>query len=177
MSTPPSERWKLRSTELLTALAASPSGLSSGEAEARLKTYGTNALVATRKLSALRLFVGQVKSPLVLLLVFAGGVSLLAGEWVDAGLALAIVAASSLIGTWREYDAGRAIEKLKSMVVSRTRVLRDGQSTLIASALVVPGDVVLLSAGTLIPADGVLLEANDFFVSQALLTGEALPVE
>ena len=177
MSTPPSERWKLRSTELLTALAASPSGLSSGEAEARLKTYGTNALVATRKLSALRLFVGQVKSPLVLLLVFAGGVSLLAGEWVDAGLALAIVAASSLIGTWREYDAGRAIERLKSMVVSRTRVLRDGQSTLVPSALVVPGDVVLLSAGTLIPADGVLLEANDFFVSQALLTGEALPVE
>jgi len=42
---------------------------------------------------------------------------------------------------------------------------------------VVPGDVVLLSAGSLIPADGVVLEADDFFINQAVLTGETFPVE
>ena len=40
-----------------------------------------------------------------------------------------------------------------------------------------PGDVVLLSAGSLVPADGVILEAADFFVSEAVLTGESFPVE
>ena len=84
MSIPPSARWKLRSAELLAELAANPSGLSSNEAEARLKRYGTNALIATHKLSALRLFIGQVKSPLVLLLVFAAGVSLLSRSEIDA---------------------------------------------------------------------------------------------
>ena len=102
--------------------------------------------------------------------------ALLAGEWVDACLTLLIVAASSAIGTWREFDAGRAIEKLKSLVVAKARVLRDGQSVQIPSSQVVPGDVVLLAAGSLIPADGLLLWPM-IFVSQALLTGESLPVE
>jgi P-type Mg2+ transporter len=41
----------------------------------------------------------------------------------------------------------------------------------------VPGDLVRLSAGDLIPADVRLISSRDLFVSQAALTGEALPVE
>lgn len=171
------ERWKLPAAKLLSELASSEQGLRESEAKARLAQWGENTLQTAKKLSVFRLLFEQIKSPLVLLLVFASGVSLLAGEWVDACLALLIVAASSAIGTWREFDAGRAIEKLKSLVVAKARVLRDGQSVQIPSSQVVPGDVVLLAAGSLIPADGLLLLANDFFVSQALLTGESLPVE
>ena len=36
---------------------------------------------------------------------------------------------------------------------------------------------MVLSAGSLIPADGLVLEANDFFINQAVLTGETFPVE
>lgn len=59
----------------------------------------------------------------------------------------------------------------------KATVLRGGKPQTIPAEAVVPGDVVLLSAGSLIPADGALLEANDFFVSQAVLTGETFPVE
>ena len=56
-------------------------------------------------------------------------------------------------------------------------MLRGGQPQLLPSEQVVPGDVVELTAGSLIPADGIVLEANDFFVNQAVLTGETFPVE
>jgi Mg2+-importing ATPase len=59
----------------------------------------------------------------------------------------------------------------------QSNVVRDGQSSVVLSQQVVPGDVVLLSAGSLIPADGVVIEANDLFVNQAVLTGEVFPVE
>ncbi|MDD5181339.1 MAG: magnesium-translocating P-type ATPase, partial [Gallionellaceae bacterium] len=77
----------------------------------------------------------------------------------------------------QEYRAGRAAERLKQAVVVRATVLRDGQPRNIPMTELVPGDVVLLSAGDLIPADCRLLEAKDFFINQALLTGESYPVE
>ncbi len=98
-------------------------------------------------------------------------------EWTDAGIILGIVAASVAIGFWREFNAGKALERLLARVTLRTRVLRNGTVTTIPAIEVVPGDVVLLGAGSLVPADGVLLEATDFFTSQAVLTGESLPVE
>jgi len=87
------------------------------------------------------------------------------------------VAASVAFGFWREFDAGKAVERLLARVTIRVRVLRDGKAVTIPSAEVVPGDVVLLGAGSLVPADGILLEATDFFACQAVLTGESLPVE
>ena len=92
-------------------------------------------------------------------------------------IVVAIVVASALLSFVQEYSASHAVEKLRAQVTIKTNLLRDGKLQPIPAEEVVPGDVVLLSAGSLIPADGIVLEARDFFVNQAVLTGETFPVE
>jgi Mg2+-importing ATPase len=169
--------WSLTPEQLLSSLHASRNGLQPAEAEQRLKQYGLNTIRARQQATAVRLLLSQFKSPLVLILIFAAIVSGVVGEWVDATIVLAIVLGSSILGFLQEYTASNAVEKLRSQVTIRSNVLRGGQSQTLPSEQVVPGDVVLLSAGSLIPADGIVLEANDFFVNQAVLTGETFPVE
>ena len=125
----------------------------------------------------MRLLLSQFKSPLVLILIFAAIVSGIVGEWMDAAIVLAIVLGSTILGFVQEYTASNAVEKLRSQVTIKSSVLRGGKPQMLPSEQVVPGDVVVLSAGSLIPADGVVLEADDFFVNQAVLTGETFPVE
>src|SRR6185436_15171576 len=81
------------------------------------------------------------------------------------------------IGYTREYQAETAAAALQARVRTHARVVRDGGVVDVPLQVIVPGDVVLLAAGSLIPADGVILEAADFFVSEAVLTGESFPVE
>ena len=158
-------------------LRTAAGGLTPAEAASRLKRYGANALDEKAQATALGLFVNQFKSPLVLILIFASIVSLVASEWIDAAVVLAIVLGSTVLGFVQEYVANTAIEKLRSQVTINASVLRGGQAQTLPSTQVVPGDIVLLSAGSLIPADGVVLGAKDFFVNQAVLTGETFPVE
>ncbi len=169
--------WSVASDKLLTLLTTSEKGLTSSVAEQRLKQYGRNALEEHHQVTALGLFINQFKSPLVLILIFAATISLIVGEWTDASIVLAVVFGSTILGFAQEYSASNAVEKLRSQVTIKSNVLRDGQARMLPSEQIVPGDIVLLSAGSLIPADGILLSANNFFVNQAVLTGETFPVE
>ena len=175
--TVPDTYWHLPAAALMTTLHTPPTGLSPRQAGLRLKRHGPNALKAMKQASAFGLFVSQFKSPLVLILIVASAISLMAAEWVDAGVVLAIVLGSTMLGFAQEYMASSAIDKLRSKITLRTSVLRDGQPRTVASHRLVPGDIVLLSAGSLIPADAVVLDAKDFFVNQAVLTGETFAVE
>jgi magnesium-transporting ATPase (P-type) len=168
----PASYWSLPSEQLLSALQSTGDGLTQAEAENRLKQYGPNALKVRRRSTALGLFLRQLKSPLVLILIFAAVISAFVREWTDAVIVLAVVIGSTRLGFVQEYRAGHAVEKLRSQVTLKSSVLRDGQRRILPSEQVVPGDVVLLSAGSLIPAAGVVLEANDFFIDQAVLTGD-----
>ena len=127
--------------------------------------------------AALRLLARQFRSPLVLILVVAAGLSLFLGEWLDAAIILAIVLGSAALGFAQEYRASAALEALRRRLALTARVLRDGRELVIPAASVAPGDVVLLAAGNLIPADGRIVEARDFLVSEASLTGESFPLE
>ncbi len=169
--------WGLPADQLMAELKTDAGGLSQREAHLRLKRDGPNTLKALKKATALGLLLSQFKSPLVLILIVASGISLAASEWVDAGVVLAIVLGSTMLGFTQEFIAGNAIEKLRSQVTVHSKVLRNGLLKIVPSHQLVPGDIVLLSAGSLIPADAVLLEAKDFFVNQAVLTGETFPVE
>jgi Mg2+-importing ATPase len=169
--------WSLPPEQLVAALGADANGLTIAEAALRLKRYGPNALAVTKKQGAPGLFANQFKSPLVVILIVASIVSLIANEWIDAAVVLAVVFGSTILGFIQEYVASNAIEKLRSQVTINSVVLRGGQAQTMPSTQVVPGDIVMLSAGSLIPADGVVLEAKDFFVNQAVLTGETFPVE
>jgi Mg2+-importing ATPase len=169
--------WSQPPDSLLVALGSTADGLSTAEAQGRLQRFGRNVLEARERETSLKLFLGQFKSPIVLILLFATGVSAVTGEWVDAVIILAIVLGSALLSLSQEYSANTAAEKLRAQVTIKTTVLRDGQPQSLPAGEVVPGDVILLSAGSLVPADGVLLKARDFYVNQAALTGETFPVQ
>ena len=169
--------WTMAADPLIAALHGSAKGLTQMDADTRLKQYGPNSLQTQRQTTWFWLLLSQYKSPLVLILIFASIISAFVGEWTDAVIVLAVVLGSTLLGFVQEYRASNAVEKLRSQVTIKSSVLRGGKPQLLSSEQVVPGDVVLLSAGSLIPADGIVLETNDFFVSQAVLTGETFPVE
>lgn len=109
--------------------------------------------------------------------MIAAFVSVLMHDWVDALIILGIIFISAVLSFVQEYRASHAVEKLRQRVSVKTIVVRNGQIQICSHEEIVQGDVVKLSAGSLIPGDGILLEAKDFFVSQALLTGETFPVE
>ena len=183
MNTPPSfaapsnKFWSQTPQELWSAMQSSLQGLSASEAEQRLDKYGPNVLKARQELTPLKLFLNQFKSPIVLILIFATLLSAFLKDWADAIIILLIVLGSAILSFVQENNAHNAADKLRAQVTLKTEIIRDGQKQSIPTDQVVPGDVVILSAGSLIPADGVVLEAKDFFVSQAVLTGETFPVE
>jgi Mg2+-importing ATPase len=169
--------WSSTAEENLAALHSSPAGLSANEAGERLVKFGPNTIQTKKKASPFGLFLNQFKSPIILILLFATIVSAFLGDITDATIILVIVAGSAVLSFVQEYRASNAVEKLLSQVSVKIPVFRDGKEISIPSEQVVPGDVVHLSAGSLIPADGIVLEATDFFVNQAVLTGETFPVE
>ncbi|MFZ5594177.1 MAG: magnesium-translocating P-type ATPase [Pseudomonadota bacterium] len=169
--------WARPVASLLSDLGATPGGLSNSEAAARLERFGPNVLHVHRERALILQFLSRFRNPLVILLLAASAVSAFTGDVTSFFIISAIVLMSVMLDFIQEYRAGQAAEQLKNEVAVRASVLRDGQPMDVAMDSLVPGDVVLLVAGDLIPADGRLLEARDFFVKQALLTGEPYPVE
>ena len=168
--------WSIPAEALLAQLDTRISGLSSGEARARLDDVGANAIRAGRGASALTAFARQFRSPLVLILIFAAVVSGIVGEGSEAVIIGVIVLASCVLSFTQEYGASRAMQALTARIARKALVLRDGREALLPVEAIVPGDIVRLSAGNLVPADGILLETRDFNVSEAALTGETFPV-
>jgi Mg2+-importing ATPase len=169
--------WSIPADEMMEKLHSSPNGLSQDSAQEILKRDGLNRIHAKEQITPLGLFLNQFKSPIILILIFATVVSAFLGDWLDAAIILLIVLSSALLSFYQEFHASNAAEKLRAQISLKTQVLRDGTSASVLTEEIVPGDVVLLSAGSLIPADGLVLEAKDFFVNQAVLTGETFPVE
>jgi Mg2+-importing ATPase len=149
-----SEYWSQPTNSLLAELQASSDGLSTADASSRLGDYGPNTIEDREGATALRLFVNQFKSPIILILLFATVVSAIVGDWVDATIILAIVLGSAGLSYFQEYRANSATEKLRARVTVKSMVLRDGRPESTPAEELVAGDVVLLSAGSLVPADG-----------------------
>jgi len=152
-------------------------GLSSQEAAARLARHGPNVFATHRPRRLVMEFLARFGNPLVLLLLAASAISALTGEVTSFVIITAIVAMSVSLDFVQEYRAGQAAERLTASVAVQAIVVRDGAAREVPVSELVPGDLVQLSAGKLVPADGQVLEARDFFVNQALLTGEPYPVE
>ena len=171
------EFWGVSEEELLKKLQTSTKGLTSDEANKRLKNIGRNELKQEQGLSRLNILWNQLKSHLLLILIIAAIISMLSGEWVDSTIIIAILAGSVGIGYSREYHAQKAVSELKSRLQTKTRVMRDGEEISLDVRELVPGDIFLLSAGNLVPADARILNAKDLFLNEAVLTGESFPVE
>ncbi len=169
--------WSQPLATLQAQLEATPAGLTSPEAAARLAVFGPNALRSRRERALVLEFLTRFLNPLVIILLLASGISALTGDAASFFIISAIVLMSVTLDFVQEHRAGRAAERLKQSVAVRVSVIRDGKPAEIPLERVVPGDVVRLAAGSLVPADGRVLDARDFFVKQALLTGEPYPVE
>jgi P-type Mg2+ transporter len=169
--------WSIPPADLLMQLETQREGLSGEEVERRLIGYGANLLKPRQRSDAPALLLSQFKSPIILTLVFAAGLSFFVRDPVDAIIILTIVLIGGLLGFWQERGAADAVEKLLAIVRIRTAVLRDGTEREIPLEAVVPGDILLLNAGDAVPADCLILESRDLFVDEATMTGETYPVE
>jgi P-type Mg2+ transporter len=169
--------WQIHAAALMERLSSSPDGLSSAEAAARLFQFGPNLIHAERKRALVLQFLAKFRNPLVIILLTASALSAFTGDATSFFIIGTIVLISVTLDFVQEYRAGQAAERLRQSVAVRGQVLREGKPLEIPLAEMVPGDVALLSAGNLVPCDGRVLEAKDFFVNQALLTGEPFPVE
>ncbi|MCY1082831.1 cation-translocating P-type ATPase [Archangium lansingense] len=152
-------------------------GLSQAEATRRLAEHGRNEIQREQTRSPWAVLLEQFRSPMIALLLGAGGVSALLGEYADALAIGAIVVVNALIGFLQEFKAEQALVALRSMTAPRARVMRDGYAVQLPSAEVVPGDVLLLEAGDVVAADAHLLEAHALATNEAALTGESAPVD
>jgi Mg2+-importing ATPase len=168
--------WSIPPEALLDRLGATRDGLSSREATERLDRHGPNRISPKKRADDLTLFLGQFKSPIILILIFAAILSFFLHDPVDTLIILTIVLISGCLGFWQERSAVRAVEKLLAMVRIRSTVLRDGRPTDIPVEDLTPGDVIILNAGDVIPGDGLILDSKDLFVDEATLTGETYPV-
>ena len=177
MNHPPTAFWSFPADQLLQQLETTPEGLTEAEARQRLQRYGPNLLKPARRSDALTLFFGQFKSPIILILILAAGLSFVLQDPVDALIILGIVLVSGLLGYWQERGAADAIKKLLAVVQIKATVWRDGAPQELPVEEIVPGDIIQLTAGDVIPGDGLLLNSKDLFVDEATLTGETYPVE
>jgi calcium-translocating P-type ATPase len=169
--------WHARSVpDTLAALGSTSAGLSSAEAGARLAAAGPNRLPRSAGASAPRLLVDQLRSPLILALIAAGVLALAIGEREDGLVVLAVVVLNALLGFGQEYQAGRAIAALATLVAEPARVRRDGAWTEVPADDVVPGDLVEVAQGERVVADLRVLDASALRAEEAALTGESEPV-
>ena len=152
-------------------------GLAQAEVEARMRQFGPNRMTANKRVSEWMRFVLQFNQPLLYILIAATVITAALGEWVDAAVIFCVVLINAVIGYLQEAKAEKAIEALANMVVTEATVRRGGQKLRVASAQLVPGDVVLLQSGDRVPADLRLQQQRNLHVEEAVLTGESLPVE
>ena len=176
-ATAPAPEWHaMPATEVAAKLASDTAkGLSTGEAAKRLQQYGNNRLPEGKKRHPFMRFLGQLNNILVYVLLGAAFVKLMLGVWLDAGIIFGVVLLNALLGYIQEGKAEKALDSIRNMLSAEARTTRNGETRLIASDDLVPGDIVLLESGDKVPADLRLVEVKNFRTEEAALTGESVP--
>ncbi|GAA3968056.1 magnesium-translocating P-type ATPase [Mucilaginibacter dorajii] len=168
-------------------LDSNDQGLSANNIADKRKRYGLNEIQHEKApawyVQLFQAFVNPFIAVLIVLAIVSFITDVLMADAADKSYKTVIVVGvmislSSLLRFWQEYTSNQAAEELKSMVKTTATVLRkDAGKKEIDIKDLVPGDVVYLSAGDMIPADCRVMQSKDLFVSQAMLTGESLPLE
>ncbi|MDR0792452.1 MAG: magnesium-translocating P-type ATPase, partial [Chitinophagaceae bacterium] len=174
-------------TLFYTALNTESEGLTEEEAEDRIKDFGLNEVQHEKAPAWYKQLLEAFVNPFIGILIVIAGISLIMDVWlakpaereyktvIMVGI---MVLVSALLRFFQEFRSNKAAERLKSMVKTTATLIRKGQGKVeIDITQIVPGDIISLSAGDMIPADCRIIHSKDLFVSQAMLTGESLPVE
>ncbi len=167
--------WFFSSEEVLNKLNSSTEGLSEEESQKRLKSFGGNNFKNKKYLNLPKLAIKQIMSPLIFILIGAAFLTGVLQQWMNMFVIIGAILINGGLGFYREYQAENILEKLKTYVKNRSRVIRNGDEQEIESSLLVVGDIINLSYGSRIPADARIISVNNFKVDEAILTGESVP--
>lgn len=152
-------------------------GLTEKEAVQRRKTDGENIFAEDKKTNPVKIFAGQFKDVMVMILLGATIISIFLGEITDAITIILIVFLNAVLGFIQEFRTEKTLEALKSMTSPVSKCYRDGVLKEIKASELVTDDIIELEAGDRVPADCVILKCASFSTDESILTGESLPVE
>ncbi|HCH6767117.1 TPA: magnesium-translocating P-type ATPase [Serratia marcescens] len=180
--------------QTLANLKCNRNGLTQDDADERLEQFGANQVAHDKAPHALIQLIKAFNNPFIFVLMVLAAISFFTDYWLPRQngeeteltgviIILTMVTLSGLLRFWQEYRTNKAAEALKSMVRTTATVLRRSSYSAHPLTLevpireLVPGDIIQLSAGDMVPADVRLIASRDLFISQAILTGEAIPIE
>jgi len=149
-------------------------GLDEKEIRIRQREFGKNKLSEEKLLPRLRIFLEQLRSPLIYILLIAGIIALILKDYTDAIVIFGAVFLNTIVGFLQENKASQTLRALKKVVKHEAEVLREGNLKIVDSTELVPGDIIVLNPGDKIPADGRIIECHDLKINEMALTGEWL---
>ena len=170
------DHWSKSAKDILLELSTNEQGLSSHEAEERLRKYGGNEF-ARQTFSSLKILSRQLFNPVFVILLASAGITIFVGEWKQTIAIFVMILLAVVLGFYNEYKAEKTVEKLKRTVALKALVKRDGKLVEIEASNIVPGDIVSFTIGDIIPADMRIFKADDLELNESTLTGESFPVE
>lgn len=148
-------------------------GLTTAQAQQRLRQDGENELATAPRPHPLRMFLGQFRDVMVLILLAATAVSALLGEITDAVTIILIVLLNAILGFLQEFRTEQTLEALRSLTAPTATVCRDGSWQTIPARELVRGDRIQVESGDQIPADAALATASGLSINESILTGES----
>jgi len=163
--------------KVLEELSSHWEGLTQKEAHELLQKLGPNEIPDKKTASPVFIFLKQFHSWLIYVLIGAAVFSFATGHMFDVYIILAVLLFNAVMGFVQEYKAEKAITALRKMVVSFTKVIREGELLKIPAKELVLGDIILLEEGDKIPADARLLEVKNLKTMEAALTGESSSID
>lgn len=152
-------------------------GLSEEQVLQRSSRFGKNRIEEKKSVHPLIAFLSKFNDFMIWVLLVAAIIAGMAGDLTDTIIILLIVFLNALVGFIQEYKAEKAMETISRLAALHVSVVRNGQTSLIPSEELVPGDLLLLESGNIVGADVRLIETNRLFVDEAMLTGESLPIQ
>lgn len=168
---------KLTTEEILTKYHTKEEGLTNKEAQKRLNNNGKNIVIKEVNRSIFYFIFNSLKEEFIIILLVLAVINFSLGDKIGSLVIVLIAIISMLIKVLEDYSAYKFNKKLRSKIVSTTKVIRDNKELEIKVENVVIGDVISLNAGSIIPADCIVINSKDLFVNESVFTGESIPVE
>jgi len=162
--------------EVLKYFNTSHNGLSSVEAQNRLKIYGKNELAKNKKRNFFKIILNKIKNPILIILIIAGLFSLISKDYIESIAILIIILIDVLMGAIQEWKALKTSDALADLIKYENKVIRDNKEQMIYSTDLVIGDIVLLESGNKVGADLRIIDTNNLTIDESVLTGESVGV-
>ena len=165
--------WYKTIEQIFKQLRTNENGLSNEEASERLREEGKNEIPSSKKNTILNIFIEQLKSPIIFILIFAAIFSIITKNIADAIFIIVVIIINTIIGTYQEWSSEKSAEQLQNMIKIKSKIVRNGIRENIESENIVIGDIIELESGDKIPADIRLIETNNLCIDESVLTGES----